>query len=781
MMNDPMALRGHLKITATDIRTNETEIHVDEKNIIVRTGLSVIPRSLNPKVLIGAKLGSIKFGKDIGIGTELKPTPPTIDTIATDQDVVFVIPPSKMSYTNSGSDLILSTSMNGVDIVGAADYLKYTSAAIYTDDGTLFSYKRFPFRLFSKWVRVNIEWTISGGNGNEGGGEVCPVLPFPIGVIMEAPVTSVEIGESIVVRGFEKLSDGSTKVVPNGAKWTTSNPNITLSGGTNGAIVVTGAVTGATSLQLRSVDYVDSRLIQIKEKVVVKSLSVIEPTSAPSFEAGDEFILTAEYTNGSIVTNVTVDAVWTVSPNLSIISKTSSGTRVKVLTSGAAFATATYLGMTTQYNVEITEPVVATNILILPLGNTRFDIGETLDITATIYYSNGTSALATINDRWVYERNAITLSEIGTVGNLRITAKYRGEYNIRVYVDGIEARLNFTIGEKIITIGATTSPQTPLHVIPNISNIAQVIGQNNHGGDIIIDPFYLTSSSPKLTFDGGIKVVGDGTYQIIVNKDEVVDMELDVISTTMTTAPLEMILCDCDGAGAGTITITITNPTASGVYIDHNDSVRRFYDASGEVVINYVPEDVLKFYGGCAGIKFTGGVKEIIDWGDFAAGGYEITSPALIKVPYAAPSVTTMANMFKGCSMFNQNLSAWCVTDFVTKPTGFDTGCVSWNELKPMWGTCPTPTEIYKIVLSPHANRTLAIGEAYNLEIGAINRMDQSVPYNPTDFTLTYDDAVVYITLGTDNIHRIEGLTLGITQLVVEAATKTATLTLTVE
>ena len=278
MNDDQLPLRGHLKITATDIRTNITEVHVDEKNIIVSGGLSVVPRALNPKVLLGAKLGSIKFGIDVGSGTELNPTPPTIDTVAADQDVVFVIPPSRMNYTNSGNDLILSTSMNGIDIVGAADYLKYTSAGIYTDDGTLFSYKRFPFRIFSKWVRVNIEWTITGGNGNEGGGEVCPVLPYPTGVTIESPLSFVEVGDTIVVRGFERMSDGSNRVVPNGSKWLTSNSNITLSGGTNGAVIIAGATAGTTSLQLRSGEYVDSHIIRILEKVVVNTLDIVEPS-----------------------------------------------------------------------------------------------------------------------------------------------------------------------------------------------------------------------------------------------------------------------------------------------------------------------------------------------------------------------------------------------------------------------------------------------------------------------------------------------------------------------
>ncbi len=54
-------------------------------------------------------------------------------------------------------------------------------------------------------------------------------------------------------------------------------------------------------------------------------------------------------------------------------------------------------------------------------------------------------------------------------------------------------------------------------------------------------------------------------------------------------------------------------------------------------------------------------------------------------------NVTSLDSMFKGCSEFNQDIGFWCVTNFPSKPTDFDTGTSMWTLPKPVWGTCPQP------------------------------------------------------------------------------------------
>jgi hypothetical protein len=48
-----------------------------------------------------------------------------------------------------------------------------------------------------------------------------------------------------------------------------------------------------------------------------------------------------------------------------------------------------------------------------------------------------------------------------------------------------------------------------------------------------------------------------------------------------------------------------------------------------------------------------------------------------------------MIQMFRNATLFNQDLSSWCVTLIPTLPFTFDTGATAWVLPKPAWGTCP--------------------------------------------------------------------------------------------
>ena len=52
-------------------------------------------------------------------------------------------------------------------------------------------------------------------------------------------------------------------------------------------------------------------------------------------------------------------------------------------------------------------------------------------------------------------------------------------------------------------------------------------------------------------------------------------------------------------------------------------------------------------------------------------------------------NVTNMEGMFYNAVSFNQDLSGWCVSQFSTKPVGFDFGTSNWTLPQPVWGTCP--------------------------------------------------------------------------------------------
>jgi hypothetical protein len=45
-----------------------------------------------------------------------------------------------------------------------------------------------------------------------------------------------------------------------------------------------------------------------------------------------------------------------------------------------------------------------------------------------------------------------------------------------------------------------------------------------------------------------------------------------------------------------------------------------------------------------------------------------------------------MEIMFFNATSFNQDLSPWCVSQFLQQPTDFDTGATAWILPRPDWG-----------------------------------------------------------------------------------------------
>ena len=58
-----------------------------------------------------------------------------------------------------------------------------------------------------------------------------------------------------------------------------------------------------------------------------------------------------------------------------------------------------------------------------------------------------------------------------------------------------------------------------------------------------------------------------------------------------------------------------------------------------------------------------------------------------------------MASMFDGATVFNQDLSGWCVSNISSKPTDFDkntaSGFLNNDARQPAWGTCSSSAILY--------------------------------------------------------------------------------------
>jgi len=52
-------------------------------------------------------------------------------------------------------------------------------------------------------------------------------------------------------------------------------------------------------------------------------------------------------------------------------------------------------------------------------------------------------------------------------------------------------------------------------------------------------------------------------------------------------------------------------------------------------------------------------------------------------------SVTDMYGMFDDATVFNKDLSGWCVSYFSSQPGSFKTNSALTAANTPVWGTCP--------------------------------------------------------------------------------------------
>jgi hypothetical protein len=48
-----------------------------------------------------------------------------------------------------------------------------------------------------------------------------------------------------------------------------------------------------------------------------------------------------------------------------------------------------------------------------------------------------------------------------------------------------------------------------------------------------------------------------------------------------------------------------------------------------------------------------------------------------------------MGFMFNAATLFNQDLTNWCVTNITSEPSGFSYTSALTTANKPVWGTCP--------------------------------------------------------------------------------------------
>lgn len=159
-----LQFEGELHIVERDKVTGEIVDEFHEKNVITNEGLEVILDAISIGSGPSNAVQTIVIGKDIGNGTILNPQPPTVNTTATDHDLVFAVPDGDF-FTDRGvsSEVRFFASVDGEQVMSlfpSEANVIYTSAMLRSGNNRSIAYRRFPARTVSRAISVDINWVI---------------------------------------------------------------------------------------------------------------------------------------------------------------------------------------------------------------------------------------------------------------------------------------------------------------------------------------------------------------------------------------------------------------------------------------------------------------------------------------------------------------------------------------------------------------------------------------------------------------------------------------------
>ena len=162
---------GRLQMIFRDKETGEVVDQFDEMNTITEESFSLMLKRMTYPTgnaeIAGAYLYQFILGDDVGTGSLLNPQPAVSTLTSSDQNVVYTVPNSDMAFNYvSNTELELRTVLDGDVILdnffpAGTIEMRYCSATIRYQDGTTFSYKRFPVRSLSRLINIEIIWNVN--------------------------------------------------------------------------------------------------------------------------------------------------------------------------------------------------------------------------------------------------------------------------------------------------------------------------------------------------------------------------------------------------------------------------------------------------------------------------------------------------------------------------------------------------------------------------------------------------------------------------------------------
>jgi RHS repeat-associated protein len=351
---------------------------------------------------------------------------------------------------------------------------------------------------------VTITASLQGVNGT------AQLTIQPIATQLAIAPSSVSIAQNATQQLTATIidSDGTTRDVTASAAWTTSNSSV--------ASVVAGNVTGITpgAATITATAEGLSATASVTVTKVLTAIVVSPATLTLAHHATGQLTATATYSDGS-TGDVTSSATWTTSnaAAASVANGTVSG-------EAPGIATITATLQTFSATATVTVGATASTLAIAP-GSATIDHHATTKLTATLTYSDGTTADATSSATWTSSNDAIAAVVSGAV-----TGNAPGTVTIIATTNGVTATATITINRVLTAIAVDPAALTLAH-----QATGQLTATATYSDGTTSD---VTSSAAWSSSDDAIAQVTNGTVTATAPGSATIAATLETFSATAT-------------------------------------------------------------------------------------------------------------------------------------------------------------------------------------------------------------------------------------------------------
>lgn len=251
--------------------------------------------------------------------------------------------------------------------------------------------------------------------------------------------SSLTIGQAVDITATATYSDGTSGAIDNSSVWTSSAPTVAS---VDAMGLVTALLAGSSTITAAKGGKSGTATITVNPSGPTLTGITVSPTSkALSVGQTQELTASAVYSNGTGSSPYTVN--WASSnPAVATVAQGTWGV-VTAVSAGSATITASANGFTANCNIAVTATVVTLTSITIDLApSTSGTVGQTMDVTATGHFSDG--SVVTPYDSQVSW--ASSNPAVATVTNLGlVTAVGAGTATITASKNGLSASGNLTI------------------------------------------------------------------------------------------------------------------------------------------------------------------------------------------------------------------------------------------------------------------------------------------------------------------------------------------------